>query len=246
MHHFCPPSSSPPFSVLTNATPTPHTHTAVAGHAVLSTLFPQLQSSMYDGVLAKQLAAAATTTARASNATTRAAIAEEASSLARNAIGGASAAPPSFQFPDKAPYVYQAAPGQKFALLPQLGDAAPLLASQARLSEIAGNRDLRKGPVFLPPRPHGADYNATFRLGRNDSAERRAYDTDSAFFWADGANTSGPSGHWLNITFKVLPNDTSVRDTALTLARAFGAAWDATIACFKVKCELLWGWGLQR
>jgi hypothetical protein len=33
---------------------------------------------------------------------------------------------------------------------------------------------------------------------------------------------------------QVLPADTSVRDTALLFARAFAAAWDASIACWKV------------
>jgi hypothetical protein len=38
---------------------------------------------------------------------------------------------------------------------------------------------------------------------------------------------------------QVLPKDTSVRDTALTLARAFVAAWDASIAAWKVKYGVL-------
>jgi len=42
-------------------------------------------------------------------------------------------------------------------------------------------------------------------------------------------------------TAQVLPNDTSVADTALFLSRAFAAAWDASIACWKVKyTQLQW------
>lgn len=37
----------------------------------------------------------------------------------------------------------------------------------------------------------------------------------------------------------MLPDTLSVRDTALFFARAFSAAWDASIACWKVKYSTL-------
>jgi len=40
-------------------------------------------------------------------------------------------------------------------------------------------------------------------MGSKGSKVRKQYDTDSAFFWADGANTSAISGHWLDIAREV-------------------------------------------
>lgn len=55
-----------------------------------------------------------------------------------------------------------------------------------------------------PPKPAGVDYAATRSLGRNATdTPRKQYDTESALFWADGANTSAISGHWLDIAAKV-------------------------------------------
>jgi hypothetical protein len=122
---------------------------AIAGHAVLSTLYPQLQSSEYDALLKAQLAAlpAIPNAARKS-------IAALATNLVKTAIGGASAEASEFKWPAKAEaYAYQKVPNQTYALYPQLASAAPLLSTQERLSAIAANRDKAKGPVFAPPSP---------------------------------------------------------------------------------------------
>lgn len=45
---------------------------------------------------------------------------------------------------------YQFAPGQKYALYPQLADATPFVLSKADADAIAFNKDPSKGPVFKP------------------------------------------------------------------------------------------------
>ncbi|GBF97096.1 hypothetical protein Rsub_10107 [Raphidocelis subcapitata] len=193
----------------------PSAAAAIAGHAVLSTLFPWKQSDVYDNALKSQLAAAP----KKPQAEAQRKIAAAAGALVKTAIGGASAEFPSdFKYAEKGTaglFKYQPTPGQKYP----------------RLSEVAR--------AYKPPSPRGVDYDETYRLGGKDSKERGQEQADVALFWADGANTSAISGHWLNITTRVLPKDTSVRDTALTLARAFVAAWDASIACWKVKYGVL-------
>jgi hypothetical protein len=54
-----------------------------------------------------------------------------------------------------------------------------------------------------PPAPGSAEYTAAFRevkwFGRNTSVNRTAEQTQIALFWADGAGTATPPGHWLLI-----------------------------------------------
>jgi hypothetical protein len=205
---------------------------AYSSHAVLSTLFPWVQA--YNGLLDKQVAGKTLP-----DEDTLEAIRRASTDLVAQAT--ASTGPSSFKFaPNGTLWAYQLAPKQKYALYPQLGNSAPLVSSSVRLTEIAANTDAAKGPVFRPPSPdRTVDYETTYKLGNLTSPQRSQYDTDSAFFWADGANTSTIAGHWLNVSLAVLPDDFSVPDTALFLARAFGAAWDASVAGWKVKYDVL-------
>jgi hypothetical protein len=192
----------------------------------------------YDALLKKQLGDAGPLP-RA----TRDAIRQLASGLVTGAIGGASAEFADFTFARQgSTWLWQVAPGAKmqFAMLPQLGQAAPLLSAPSRLDALAKNTDAKKGPVFRPPTPSRTiDYATTYKLGNATAPDRSAYDTGSVGFWAAGANTSGISGHWLTISLAALPAETTVAETALFLARAFGAAWDAIIAAYKLKYSIL-------
>lgn len=200
-------------------------------------MFPWLQSSTYDALLKAQLGDK-TPPARAARDSIRA----QTTALVASAIGG-----PSVDFADAkaaregAAWSWRLAPMQKFALLPQLGDAAPLVATPKRLDDLARNTDPKRGPVFRPPADalRTADYETTFKVGNATSAQRTPYDTGSAMFWAGGMNTSGISGQWLQISTAALPAATTVAETALFLARAFGAAWDASVLAYKLKYEIL-------
>jgi hypothetical protein len=153
-----------PVERLTGPRRPPPLNAALAGHAVLSALFPWSQSAVYDGALKAQLEAAAPPPP---NKAQRGAIAALAAGLVRdyyNAIGGLQST--EFAFPKAAkPYQWVPTPGQTFALYPQLADAEPLGVGSSRLAEIAFNKDAKAGPVFQPPTPRGIDYD---RVRRED------------------------------------------------------------------------------
>lgn len=273
---------SPPLAEPARLPRPPKLPAAVAGHAVLATLFPFNQSAVYDGLLKAQIAnATGGKPFTPAQIAARKAVSQIAKDLITEYTGGASAEYP-IDFKFAAPgetYKYQATPGQKYALYPQvrwvctrlldsmagdavadcasdptsgltasavpptwtprigsprhsagprpagpapspppdraapsvppctrpqLANAKPIVVASARLDAIAGNTNAAKGPVFRPPSPHGADYEATRLLGSNATDSTRSkYDSDTAIFWADGGNTSAISGHWLDIAKKV-------------------------------------------
>jgi hypothetical protein len=98
------------------------------------------------------------------------------------------------------PFKYQFVPNQTYALYPQLAQATPFILTVAELDSIANNKDQKNGPVFKAPQN---DYQKTYEYGSKNSKVRQQYDTDSAWFWADGANTSAISGHFFDIAREV-------------------------------------------
>jgi hypothetical protein len=78
------------------------------------------------------------------------------------------------------------------ALLPQWGNVVPF--------------GIASGSAFRPPAPpalnsaeYAADLNEVKRLGSATSTERTADQTTIARFWANGAGTETPPGHWNRI-----------------------------------------------
>ncbi|WIA08243.1 hypothetical protein OEZ85_007688 [Tetradesmus obliquus] len=205
---------------------------AFAGHAVLSASFPARQP-MWDMLLRKQLMAVPADQRQAANAVAvplaRAMLQQRAADESTSLSDFKPAAPGT-------KFSYQFVPEQKFALYPQLADTTPLIVPQQQVDAVAYNKDASAGPVFQPAKD---DYAQTYELGSKASKTRKQYDTDSAFFWAAGANTSGIAGAWLDIAREVLPQDYSVADSALFFARAGAASYDASIAGWKVKYSTL-------
>ncbi|MGE3311191.1 MAG: vanadium-dependent haloperoxidase [Limisphaerales bacterium] len=104
---------------------------------------------------------------------------------------------------------------------------------------------LQAADQFRPAAPPGLDtaawveeFNEVRRLGRRDSAERTAEQTEIAWFWADGVGTETPPGHWNEIAAQLAESKSlAVEDSArlfallnLALADAGIAAWDAKYA----------------
>ncbi|MFM6021877.1 MAG: vanadium-dependent haloperoxidase, partial [Dolichospermum sp.] len=119
-------------------------------------------------------------------------------------------------------------PGFAPALLPQWGQVTPFA--------------LTSGDQFRPdgvPALNSADYTIEFNqvkdLGKNNSTTRTADQTEIAKFWADGAGTFTPPGHWNQIAQNVAAEKgNSLVDNArlfalldISLADAGIAAWDA-------------------
>lgn len=101
---------------------------------------------------------------------------------------------------------------------------------------------MTNGSQFLPPGPpsldsaeYAAEVNFVKEIGAKDSLTRTADQTAIAQFWADGANTFTPPGHWNEIAEQVSTlTDNSLEENArlfamlnIGLADAGICAWDA-------------------
>jgi len=104
---------------------------------------------------------------------------------------------------------------------------------------------MTNGAQFRPPPPPtldsqqwADDFNLTKKLGRFDSATRTDEQTEIALFWADGAGTVTPPGHWNVIAQQIARQrdntlDQNARLFALlnvALADAGIVAWDCKYA----------------
>jgi hypothetical protein len=122
-------------------------------------------------------------------------------------------------------------PGFLSYLLPQWGDVRPFA--------------LRHGDDFRPPGPpalesatYAHDYNEVKALGAAVGSTRTDEQTLIALFWADGAGTETPPGHWNTIARQVSDQlETPLLERArlfallnVALADAAICAWDAKYA----------------
>lgn len=95
----------------------------------------------------------------------------------------------------------------------------------------------RVGP---PPPPNTHEYTAAFRevrrLGRKDSPNRTADQSQIALFWADGPGTATPPGHWMVIAQDLArERGTSLIENARMLALLGIAVADAAIVSWDHK-----------
>ena len=197
---------------------------AQAAHDVLASLFPA-HVTTYDARLAADLAAVPDGAARAAGVALGTAVALSAVA-ARAADGSATVAT----------YAVQAGPGEwrptpsAFAppLVPQWGGVTPF--------------GIPAASMFLPPPPpalDSPDYAAAVAevkaFGAATGSLRSDDQTQIAFFWADGAGTETPPGHWNRIAgelavARALPLSDRARLFAMldvALADAAIVAWDA-------------------
>ncbi len=115
------------------------------------------------------------------------------------------------------------------ALLPQWPFVTPFaLAHPAQFRPA--------GPPPLTGAAYAADLDEVRRLGRVDRAERTPEQTLIARFWADGAGTATPPGHWNQIARDVSrQRDTGLYENARTFALLNIALADAGIASWDAK-----------
>ncbi|WP_176737029.1 vanadium-dependent haloperoxidase [Oligoflexus tunisiensis] len=99
---------------------------------------------------------------------------------------------PSQTFPVGPGYWVPTPPLQGPYLLPGWGRLQPWI-----LEKGEALRPL--GPPALNSAAYAAALDEVRRLGSKNSTERTAEQTETAFFWADGAGTSTPPGHWNTI-----------------------------------------------
>jgi hypothetical protein len=158
---------------------------AAAAHATLVDLFPA-QTATFDTALSTSLAAIPDGEAKASGISWGQSVAEQILA-ARHEDGSA------------ATVDYGAPAGANWWAATPPAFAPPLLPNWPYVKPWAmtSGAQFRQGP---PPSSTSARYAQAFheveRLGRSDSQDRTADQTQIALFWADGPGTATPPGHW--------------------------------------------------
>ena len=197
---------------------------SAAGHQVLATLFPAKAAS-FDALLVNSLASVRDGPQKTAGIAWGKSVARRI--LAHRSADGwdAVVAPPSdlgsgFWVPTPpafAPY-----------LLPQWGFLSPFCMS-------ASGHFRPPGPPALTSAKYAADYNEIKALGAAVGSTRTSDQSEIAVFWADGAGTETPPGHWNTIAQQVAVSQAnSLEDNArlfallnLAMADAAICAWDA-------------------
>lgn len=113
--------------------------------------------------------------------------------------------------------------------LPQWPQVAPFVMN-------SGNDFRPKAPPKLDSAEYALAVDEVMELGSQDSYTRSEDQTEIARFWADGAGTSTPPGHWNSIAIDTLLNrNQSLLDRARTMALLNLALADAGIAAWDAK-----------
>lgn len=200
---------------------------ACAARDVLAALFPGGRAG-YDALLAERLALVPDGVEKARGVAVERAAADAV--LALRAADNADLVVP-YEPGDEPGEWRPTPPGYLDALLPNW----PFVTTW-----VLGSGDAVRPPPppALGSRAYAEAYREVARLGRVDSADRTAEQTQIALFWAAGRGTVTPPGMWLQIAglcseAEALPLDGSARACAiagLAVADAAVACWDAKYA----------------
>jgi PAP2 superfamily len=114
-------------------------------------------------------------------------------------------------------------------LLPQWGFVVPFAMSSS-------SQFRPPGPPALDSQQYAADYEEVKHLGAAVGSTRTADQTEIALFWADGAGTETPPGHWNSIAQIVAAaRDTTLEQNARLFALLNIAMADAAICSWDAK-----------
>jgi PAP2 superfamily len=114
-------------------------------------------------------------------------------------------------------------------LLPQWGFVVPFAMSSSSQFRPAG-------PPALNSQQYAADYEEVKRLGAAVGSTRTADQTEIALFWADGAGTETPPGHWNSIAQIIgAARGTTLEENARLFALLNIAMADAAICSWDAK-----------
>jgi hypothetical protein len=197
---------------------------AAAAHRVLITLFPD-RSADFDALLATTLSTIRQGPQRDAGVAWGESVASQI--LAARANDGADAVVPLPPGSGPGSWV-PTPPGSAPYLLPQWGMLVPF-------AMISSDQFRGAGPPRLDSATWAADYNEVKALGAAVGSSRNADQSQIAQFWADGAGTETPPGHWNHIAQDVaamtgLSLEENARLFALmniAMADAAICAWDA-------------------
>jgi PAP2 superfamily len=195
---------------------------SAAAHKVLSTLFPTSVAA-FERLHAATLAAIRNGPQRATGVAWGESVADQILAWRANDGSSAVVAPPSGSGPgDWQP----TPPGLAPYLLPQWGFIAPFAIPTSDAFRPPG-------PPLLDSAQWAADYNEVKAIGRDIGSTRTAEQTEIAEFWADGAGTETPPGHWNSIAQNVAARNTLQENARLfallniAMADAAICSWDA-------------------
>jgi hypothetical protein len=204
---------------------------AQAAHDVLTQLFPT-QTGVFASELASSLSAVPNGLAKNQGISHGAFV---GSGILNWRASDGSTANPSYT-PGTLPGQWRPTPPANApALLPGWGDVAPFgMTSSSQFRAAA--------PPALNSPEYTAAYNEVKELGSATSVSRTAEQTEIANFWADGAGTETPPGHWNAIARDIADQQ---GNSLLENARMFGllniALADAGISAWDTKYEYnLW------
>jgi hypothetical protein len=165
--------------------PSPEAAAAAAAHTALVDLFPA-QRATFDAALAASLAAIPDGPEKSSGISWGQSVAQQILDVRHDDGAGTTVA---YEAPQGANWWLPTPPAFATALLPNWPYVLPWA--------MTSGSQFRQGP---PPSSTSPEYTAAFRevrrLGRVDSPQRTAEQTQIALFWADGAGTATPPGHW--------------------------------------------------
>lgn len=120
-------------------------------------------------------------------------------------------------------------PGFFDALLPQWATVTPFAMS-------TGSQFRLSGPPDLTSPEYAAALNRVKELGAKTGSTRTPDQTQIAYFWADGAGTVTPPGHWNQIAQGIASTQNlSLAENARLFALLGIAVGDAGIACWDTK-----------
>ncbi|KAL3809262.1 hypothetical protein ACHAXA_002248 [Cyclostephanos tholiformis] len=200
---------------------------ATAAHGVLSSLFPT-EVATFDALLTSSVAPVPSSPLASGSAWGRA-CANDVLSLRLNDNSDLIV---GYTSPGGTPGLWEPTfPNYAPALLPSWPQVLPFA--------MGGASELRpQGPPSLTSQEYAIAYDEVKNVGNKTSAIRTADMSQIAIFWADGAGTETPPGHWLRIASEVstargMPPLERARLLALVglgVADAAIVSWDAKYA----------------
>lgn len=198
---------------------------AVAAHRTLVDLFPR-QARQFDTALEESLARVPRGPGRDAGITLGKTVAEKTLEWRTRDVDA-----------ERARYVVDGGIGRWKPTPPNFGQ--PLLPRWGTLPCFAmrGSAQFRpKGPPALDSEAFAKSFSEVKALGSADSKTRTPEQTEIAKFWADGAGTVTPPGHWNRIAQDVaLKRGQSLTDNARMFAMLNVALSDAAVACWDCK-----------
>ena len=203
---------------------------SAAAHESLRTLFPK-SSDLFDSHYRAILSVISNTTAKTNGAAWGKRVAKEFLRLRQFDGAGQSTS-----------YSYDTRPGYWQRTLPNFDK--PLLPNWGRVKPFAIPcvEEFRPAPPpLLSSTDWTSQYNFLRAIGATNSATRTAEQREIALFWADGANTESPPGHWNKIAQQVVEKKGyDIVESARLFAALNVAMADAAVVCWDAKYTYNW------